>query len=272
LAPSHQEKIRARGKKKSEKHKKAKMKIKDEIRELVFSKADKVGFVDLSDALPDLITYGYLGDPTMPNAISIGKLLISSLVDKSCFDMLPITAKNYRLYNYDIINDALNKISFTVASILQKNGYQAFPVPATPSSSGKKVHFGYFSHKAVARLAGLGWIGPSCLLITPDFGPRLRWATVFTDAPIGDKPMLLEDGCGKCALCIQACPAEAFTGKRFKQEEDREERMDSIKCHEYLTKMEQEKGVRVCGLCVAICPKGKKHENKDNEENGRPAR
>lgn len=235
------------------------MKIREEIEEVVFSRADKIGFVNLSDELPELIAYGYLAESSMPNAISIGKSLIDALVDKSCSDMLPITAKIYRLYNYDIINDALNKLSFEVASILQKSGYRAFPVPATPSSSGKKVHFGYFSHKAVARLAGLGWIGPSCLLITPDLGPRIRWTTVFTDAPIGEKPKLLEDGCGTCNLCIKACPAEAFTGKRFKKEENREERMDSMKCHEYLKKMDQEKGVRVCGKCVAACPVGKKN-------------
>lgn len=225
---------------------------------MVLARADKIGFVDLSDSLPNLIEYGYLADLKMTNAISIGKSLINELVDKSCSDMQPITAKVYRLYNYEIINDALNRLSFEVATILQKNGYRALPIPATPSSSGKKLHFGYFSHKAAARLAGLGWIGPSCLLITPDLGPRLRWATVFTDAPIGEEPKLIEDGCGNCSLCIKSCPAKAFTGKRFKQDEDREKRMDSMKCHEYLQKMDQEKGVRVCGICIAVCPIGKK--------------
>jgi epoxyqueuosine reductase QueG len=33
-------------------------------------------------------------------------------------------------------------------------------------------------------LAGLGWIGKSCSLISPHFGPRLRLVTVLTNAPL----------------------------------------------------------------------------------------
>ncbi len=33
-------------------------------------------------------------------------------------------------------------------------------------------------------MAGLGRIGKSCLLITPEAGPRVHWATVLTDAPM----------------------------------------------------------------------------------------
>ena len=41
-----------------------------------------------------------------------------------------------------------------------------------------------FSNKLAAHLAGLGWIGKSCLLITPQVGPRVRWVSVLTEAPL----------------------------------------------------------------------------------------
>jgi epoxyqueuosine reductase QueG len=57
---------------------------------------------------------------------------------------------------------------------------------------------------------------------------------------------------------VESCPAEAFTGRRFAEEEPREARMDSMKCHNYPSKMEEDKGARVCASCVAVCPFGKK--------------
>jgi len=69
---------------------------------------------------------------------------------------------------------------------------------------------------------------------------------------------LFYHGCGKCLRCVESCPAEAFTGRRFAEEEPREARMDSMKCHNYPSKMEEDKGARVCASCVAVCPFGKK--------------
>jgi len=76
---------------------------------------------------------------------------------------------------------------------------------------------GLFSHKMAARLTGLGWIGPNYLLITLGIGPRVRWVTVFTDAPLkAGEPM--PDRCGDCRLCVETCPPKAFTGRPFDPE------------------------------------------------------
>jgi ferredoxin len=61
--------------------------------------------------------------------------------------------------------------------------------------------------------AGLGEFGRNGLLITPDFGSRLRLCKIFTDAPlVPDKP--IEFGvvnfCIKCGRCASACPAGAI--------------------------------------------------------------
>jgi hypothetical protein len=61
------------------------------------------------------------------------------------------------------------------------------------------------AHKLAAHLAGLGWIGKSCLLLTEQFGPRVRFVSVLTDAPL-EAGSPLDKPCGKCQVCIDACP------------------------------------------------------------------
>ena len=110
-----------------------------------------------------------------------------------------------------------------------------------------------------AHLAGLGWIGKSCLLVTPEAGPRVRWTTVLTDAPLkAGTPM--EMRCGDCHECVDICPVKAFTGRNFIESEPREARYDARRCEKYLKGLEASTGYGVCGMCLYICPHGKKFE------------
>ena len=62
--------------------------------------------------------------------------------------------------------------------------------------------------------AGLGECGRNGLLITPEFGARLRLCKVLTDAPlIPDKPIEfgVKDFCRRCGKCVRACPAGAIS-------------------------------------------------------------
>lgn len=70
-----------------------------------------------------------------------------------------------------------------VASVIEAEGYRALPIPANLILTEERL-LGNLLHKAVARAAGLGWIGRNCLLITPQYGPRVRFATVLTDMPL----------------------------------------------------------------------------------------
>jgi epoxyqueuosine reductase QueG len=117
---------------------------------------------------------------------------------------------------------------------------------------------GLFSHKLAAHLAGLGWIGKSCLLIASEVGPRVRWTTILTDAPL-EAGSPLSDRCGDCRLCVEACSSQAFTGRPFDPQEPREARFDAHRCEEYRNHLRDEvTGVRTCGMCVYICPYGRK--------------
>ena len=193
-----------------------------------------------------------------PRALSVGVVMPSAIVDQLPRYQEKAVAIAYRTHSYEILNDRLDQTASHLASLLQRNGYRAFPVRASPHVDEPRL-FGLFSHKLAAHLAGLGWIGKSCLLITPEFGPRVRWASVLTDAPLAaGRPM--EERCGQCRQCVDACPVQAFTNQNFCADEPREARYDALKCRDYLHRHDHAPGVEIaiCGQCVYSCPHGQK--------------
>ena len=190
-----------------------------------------------------------------PTAVSIGVPLDTSVVDIIGGQNDPHALRDYYYYVYQEISPFIDQITDRIYSSLTDEGYSSWPIPATETLDTEK-QYSLFSHKMVANLAGLGWIGKSCLLITPDRGPRVRWGTVLTDAPLeAGKPVGRE--CGKCSKCVEACPAGAFTGRDFTLSEGREMRMSAQKCLDFLLERRQSIGVSACGQCVYICPWGK---------------
>jgi epoxyqueuosine reductase len=113
---------------------------------------------------------------------------------------------------------------------------------------------GVFPHKLAANMAGLGWIGKSALLITPEHGPRVRWGTVLTDAPL-EMGVPMDEMCSDCCECVNACPAHAFTGQAFDKPRPRSEIFTAEACDHYLRKREALH--RACGICVYVCPFGR---------------
>lgn len=114
-------------------------------------------------------------------------------------------AVDYRHHCYDVINHRLDHIASRLSTDLQNDGYRVFPVPASKRVDADKL-CGTFSHRMAAHLAGLGWIGKSCLLVTPEKGPRVRWATVLTDAPLAATGQGRREQCGDCMECVEVCP------------------------------------------------------------------
>jgi epoxyqueuosine reductase QueG len=120
---------------------------------------------------------------------------------------------------------------------------------------------GAISHKAVARASGIGWIGRSTLLITPKFGPRICLVTLLTDMPlVPNRPM--EDKCGTCRRCIEACPADAITDGTNRNSPAPGGSLDSSKCGAWLNS--QWRLGKICYECMLACPWG------NNGEEGKP--
>ena len=71
------------------------------------------------------------------------------------------------------------------------------------------VDTGELSDRAVAERAGIGWSGKNCSIITPEFGSYVYLGEMITSIPFEpDTP--IEDQCGTCNKCIEACPTGAL--------------------------------------------------------------
>jgi len=220
--------------------------------------ADFFGVADLSLARDAILAQGGPVIAEYPRAVSIGIALFHTIVDQLPQRAERAVAVGYRHHCYDLVNQRLDLIASRLSSVLQRDGYRALPVPASKRVDDERL-CAVFSHKMAAHLAGLGWIGKSCLLVTSEIGPRVRWATVLTDAPLKVTGEVMEERCGACVQCVEICPAKAFTGQPFRENESREVRYDASKCDRYFARMKEEQGaeVAVCGLCLYICPHGR---------------
>ena len=79
--------------------------------------------------------------------------------------------------------------------------------------------------RALARRAGLGFIGKNHMLINPRLGAQILLGEIITDLDLThDAP--IEDRCSNCEKCINACPTGALSP---------DDRFDARKCISYLT-------------------------------------
>ncbi|MGB9936467.1 MAG: 4Fe-4S double cluster binding domain-containing protein [Methanobacterium sp.] len=218
--------------------------------------ADFFGIADLTSVKETIVEQGSNFVSDYPRALSIGIRLPDTIVDALEHRENPAVAVNYR-HAYDITNLRLDLLTSKLASIIQQEGYKALAIPASERYDNERI-CAVFSHKLAASLAGLGWIGKSCLFVTPEAGPRVRWSTVLTNVPFKTTGKPIESKCVECSECVDICPVGAFTGEPFREEEGQEARYNAKKCEEYLYNNEDHSDWNVCGLCVYICPHGKK--------------
>lgn len=208
------------------------------------------GFADISEhkeglLINDLSKYDY--------AISLGLSIEDEIIDNLDSD----EGRHAYLEAYVETNNRLDNISLYIEKLIKNKGFDALAVNASYILPDERL-VGEISHKFVANLAGLGWIGKSCLLITPDYGPRVRWATVLTNLKLASNNERINSNCGSCRLCVDICPPKAFKNVEFNENEPRESRYNAKLCKEYFDKLENEGKPRLCGLCVKICPWGLK--------------
>jgi reductive dehalogenase len=140
-----------------------------------------------------------------------------------------------------------------LATYIRGIGYKAIPCGNDTSCS-----------IPLAIDAGLGELGRNCMLITPEYGPRVRIAKVFTNLPlVADKP--IEFGvwefCKTCKKCAENCPSQALsTGDPTETPIDRSNReglltwhIDAKKCAGFWVKNGTD-----CSNCIRTCPYNKK--------------
>jgi epoxyqueuosine reductase QueG len=233
------------------------MSLDAEVKEMADSLgADFFGVADLAPAKEAILDQGGPAVAGFPRGISIGVALPHAIVDQLPNRDQIAVARLYRHHAYDVINIRLDHIASRIGGFLQREGHRTLPIQAAQRVDDKR-HLGLVSNKLSAHLSGLGWIGKSCLLVTPENGPRVRWITVLTEAPLSPTGKPMEVRCEDCRECVDICPVQAFTGRQFREDEHRDLRFDTQKCDEYQQKLKAEMGVGTCGMCLYVCPHGR---------------
>ncbi|MBQ8308491.1 MAG: epoxyqueuosine reductase [Clostridia bacterium] len=189
--------------------------------------------------------------PQFPYAISIAVKLSDAVL--STIDNAPsfIYFQHYRT-----ANTLLDQIAFRLTQKIEEYGFSALPVAASQSLGKENPYRGVIPHKTAAVLSGLGFVGKSGLFLSSKYGSKVRLATVLTDMPLQSELPVIENGCGECTLCKNACPAGAIFGE--KPTIDGERNFDPEKCSRYMKEHFQDIGRgSVCGVCIKVCPKNK---------------
>jgi len=216
--------------------------------------ADLVGVADVEPLKQLKLNPANLLDGFV-TALSIGVRLPQSVFEQ-------ITDHPTPLYSnvYQTANRMLDEIGFRTAMVLERDGWKSVPIPASQVLD-RKHWYGAISHKAVGRMAGLGWQGKSLLLVTPRYGPRIRLATVITSAPLTiDGPV--KNRCGKCTRCRDACPVGAIKGVGTREHyKTRNSALHLTRCAEKLVNEFSrlpDVGAPICGICIKVCPFGRR--------------
>lgn len=154
---------------------------------------------------------------------------------------------------YKIVNAMLDSKAYELANFLVEKGEGAIYLPRDAYGDIKiliEKPFAFFSHKHAAYLAGLGSFGQNNVLLTPEYGPRVRFTSIFTTAVIEPTPLKMKDLCTRCLLCVKNCPVNAIPRNgNFPPP------LDKRSCAERSAKLRDEYR-SPCGICIKVCPVG----------------
>jgi epoxyqueuosine reductase len=150
-------------------------------------------------------------------------------------------------------NRALIRVSERLGQWLQEElAITSFPAAYDIKKSGVYL-------KDAAVLAGLGIIGRNNLLVTPQFGTRVRLRALLTDIDLEKVDPLPFSPCVRCpAPCLQVCPQKALQDGRFERQ----------RCYRQLQKNENDPHriidpssmsysivcIKYCRACELACP------------------
>jgi len=144
---------------------------------------------------------------------------------------------------HKVVRNRLARLAKRIAAAAGTAGYRAFTDSAP------------VLEKALARDAGLGWIGKHTNLLDRHDGSWFFLGEVFTDLPLPvDAPVTAH--CGSCTACVDVCPTRAIVAPY---------QLDARRCISYLTieldgpipeEFRAAMGNRIygCDDCQLVCP------------------
>jgi len=144
---------------------------------------------------------------------------------------------------HKLLRSRLQKLADRIAGVTGPFGHRVFTDSAP------------VLEKALARNAGLGWIGKHTLLLDRDAGSWFFLGEIYTDLPLPTDAAPTAH-CGTCTRCIDVCPTRAIIAPY---------RLDARRCISYLTielrgaipvELRPLIGNRIfgCDDCQLVCP------------------
>jgi epoxyqueuosine reductase QueG len=164
---------------------------------------------------------------------------------------------------YRTVNSLLDQHGFRLASRLTAGGHPSVWIPRDGYGSIsvlKEKPVAFFSHRHAAYLAGLGNFGINNMLLTPGFGPRVRFCSVFTSAEIPTDPVNEQPLCIQCMRCVKICPVKALDGREYPAG------LTDKKACAARSEALNNRYISPCGLCIKVCPAGKDRKRFHRED------
>jgi epoxyqueuosine reductase QueG len=158
---------------------------------------------------------------------------------------------------YNTVNVLLDQYTYRLAGLLTREGYPSVAVPRDGYGSIEvllKNPVAFFSHRHAAFLAGLGNFGVNNMILTPEYGPRVRFGSVLTSASLPPDPLKVDPLCIQCMHCVRLCPSNALT------EEDYPAGITDKHACASLSDALHKRYISPCGICIKVCPVGNDRE------------
>ena len=156
---------------------------------------------------------------------------------------------------YDTANRTLDGMAYNLVRYLNRLGHASYYFMRDGFGSLsllKDRPAAAFNHITAAKYAGLGTVGVNNCLLTPEFGPRVRLVSIFTEVALEPDPMVAKELCIKCGTCAKCCPVNALVMK----EDSYKGEFILLPCLERHRELTADKAYP-CGICTKVCPVGK---------------
>ncbi len=204
--------------------------LTEEVKRLVLSnEIDLVGVAPVERFVnaPE----GHRPEDLLPGARSVISLGMKMSLGPQVTQRIALTDRrfrhasfSYRWFAYGLLNQYfMDRGAFLVVKLLEERGYMGLPTVASGVEDLKNI-MAAFSQRHAAVAAGLGEFGWNGVALVPGAGPRVRFVSIITTAPLAPDPMysgprLCEpNACRKLGggvqLCVRVCPIQVISPDR----------------------------------------------------------
>jgi epoxyqueuosine reductase len=184
--------------------------------------------------------------PSARSIVVLGMEIYPEFLDLTSPERVMGEASLYDLFNHhiDYLAGRLNRSAYDVACASRTAGLNALPLPSRNVPTDRRTLQSIISYKHAAEVAGLGQIGMSSLLVTQEYGPRVRLALCLTEAILKSTAGEPQSNCRYCNVCIAKCPAHALDWPKNGEPYV----INKFACRTYID------AAGGCSECMRLCP------------------